>query len=122
VKASLIKCEYYQGNDTYIESLSYDLDELKIIVVIESEKRLEIVFQYPIGFRCLDEGDLLEFWGNPDVTNNWLLQIEESGWYDQESKRDGFLSKDNEVNEYLVKGKNDCISILDINKPKIRIM
>lgn len=76
MKASLIKCEYYQDNDTYIESLSYDLDELKIIVVIESEKRLEIVFQSPIGFRYLDEGDLLEFWENPEATNNWLLQIE----------------------------------------------
>lgn len=120
VKASLIKFDSYQGNDTYIESLFYDLDDLKIIVVAESKKRIEVIFHHPIGFRCLDEGDLLEFWKNSEVTNNWLLQIEDSGWYAQESKRSGFISKNNEVNEYLVKGQNDCINILDTNKPKIR--
>ena len=122
MKASSIKFEYYQGNDTYVESLSYDLDELKIIIVAESEKRIEVVFHQPIGFRCLDEGDLLEFWENSEVTDNWLLQIKDSGWYDQESKRTGFLSKNIEVNEYLVKGQNDCVNVLDTNKPKVRLV
>ncbi len=122
MKASSINFESYQGNNTYIESLSYDLDKLKIIVVAESDKRIEVVFHHPIGFRCLDEGDLLEFWENSEVTNNWLLQIDNSGWYDQESKRTGFLSKSIEVNEYLVKGQNDCINILDTSQPKVRLV
>ena len=62
VKASLITFDSYPGNDTYIESLFYDLDDLIIIVVAESKKRIEIIFHHTIGFRCLDEGGLLEFW------------------------------------------------------------
>ena len=122
MKASLIKFDRYQGNNTHIESLSYDLDELKIIVVAESKHRLEVVFHHPIGFRCLDEGDLLEFWENSEVTNNWLLRIDDSGWYEQECKRTGFLSKNSMLNEYLVKGQNDCISILATDNPKLSLL
>lgn len=122
MEAVAIKSETYQGNDTYIESMSYDLDELKIIVVADSNKRIEVVFYQPIGFRCLDEGDLLEFWENPEITNNWLLIIKDSGWYEQESKRDGFISKNTDLNEYLVKGQNECINVLDTNQPKMAIL
>ena len=122
MEATAIKFEGYLGNDTYIESLSYDLDELKIIVVAESNKRIEVLFYQPVGFRCLDEGDLLEFWKNPEITNNWLINIKNSGWYEQESKRDGFLSKNTEINEYLVTGQNECINILDTNQPKVTML
>jgi hypothetical protein len=122
MEAIAIKSEAYQGNDTYIESMSYDLDELKIIVVADSNKRIQVIFYQPIGFRCLDEGDLLEFWENPEITNNWLLNIKDSGWYEQESKRKGFTSKGTELNEYLVTGQNDCISVFDTNQPKVTLL
>ena len=114
--------ECYSGSDTYIESLSYDLDLLEIIVVTESNKKIKTTFHQPIGFRCLDEGDLLEFWKNPVITNNWLLKIKSSGWYEQESQRNGFLSKNTEINEYLVKGQNDCISIFATNTPIVAMV
>lgn len=104
MQASAIKFEGYQGSNTYVESLAYDLDELKIVVVADSNMRIEVLFHQPIGFRCLDEGDLLEFWENSEVSENWMIQIHDSGWKEQESKRTGFLSASNEMNEYLIKG------------------
>ncbi|MCL1050810.1 hypothetical protein L2755_14425 [Shewanella abyssi] len=122
MKASLIDFPCYTGNQTYIESLSYNLDELKIIVVADSAIRIEVIFYQPIGFRCLDEGDMLEYWENPEVTKNWILQIHDSGWLSQESMRNGFLSKSSEVKEYLIKGLNDCVSVLDSDCPSVKLL
>jgi hypothetical protein len=122
VKSSKLESLPYEGNNTYIESLSYDLNHLKIIVVADSDIKLEVAFHQPIGFRCLDEGDLLEFWKSDEITNNWLVQIHDAGWYSQEKSRDGFLSGSDNVKEFLVKGQNDCVSILDINEPQVRVV
>ncbi len=122
MKASVIDFPCYIGNQTYIESLSYNLDELKIIVVADSVIRIEVIFYQPIGFRCLDEGDMLEYWENAEVTKNWILQIHDSGWLSQESMRNGFLSNRSEVKEYLIKGLNDCVSVLDSDCPSVKLL
>ena len=122
MKASIIEFTSYSGNNTYIESVNYDLDYLKVVVVADSNLRIEVCFHQPIGFRCLDEGDLLEFWANNKITSNWFLQIHGSGWLAQESHREGFLSKDTELNEYLVKGSNDCLNVLSTDKPLISLV
>ena len=92
--AKPLENDIYTGNYTYIESLTYDLEDLKIIVVVDNSLKIEVTFNQPIGFRCLDEGDLLEFWQQDVITRNWILQIFESGWLEQESKRSGFLTGD----------------------------
>jgi len=122
MKASAIEFVEYRGNSTYIESLNYDLDFLKIMIVAESNIRIEVSFHQPIGFRCLDEGDLLEFWQNTEITNNWILQIHDSGWLAQECNRDGFFSKDTKLKEFLVKGENDCLNILSTENPNINLL
>ena len=122
MKASIIEFTSYSGNQTYIESVNYDLDYLKVVVVADSHLRIEVCFHQPIGFRCLDEGDLLEFWENNQITNNWLLQIHDSGWLAQESDRDGFLSKDTTLSEYLIKGSNECLNVLSTDKPLISLV
>ena len=122
MKASAIEFTKYSGNSTYIESLNYDLDFLKVVIVAMSNIRIEVSFHQPIGFRCLDEGDLLEFWGNTEITSNWILQLHESGWLDQECNRDGFLSKDTELKEFLVKGRNDCLNVLSTENPNISLL
>jgi len=122
LKASILNCEFYHGNKTYVESLVYDLEFLKIIVIADSTTKLEITFHQPIGFRCLDEGDLLEFWDNSEITNNWIVEIHNSGWLEQESNRKGFLSRTSELREFLVMGQNDCISVLDTNSPNIKLI
>ena len=122
MKASIIEFTSYSGNQTYIESVNYDLDYLKVVVVADSNLRIEVCFRQPIGFRCLDEGDLLEFWASNQITSNWLLQIHDSGWLAQESDRDGFLSKDTTLSEYLIKGSNECLNVLSTDKPLISLV
>jgi hypothetical protein len=122
MKASIIEFTSYSGNQTYIESVNYDLDYLKVVVVADSNLRIEVCFHQPIGFRCLDEGDLLEFWASNQITSNWLLQIHDSGWLAQESDRDGFLSKDTTLSEYLIKGSNECLNVLSTDKPLISLV
>jgi hypothetical protein len=122
MKASSIEFKSYSGNQTYIESVNYDLDYLKVVVIADSNLRIEVCFHQPIGFRCLDEGDLLEFWESEQITSNWLLQIHESGWLAQESNRHGFLSKYTELSEYLIKGCNECLNVLSTDKPLINLV
>ncbi|MCG7532690.1 hypothetical protein MHM98_15250 [Psychrobium sp. MM17-31] len=122
MEASIIDFMGYRGNETYIESLNYDLDFLRIVIAAGSNLRIEVCFHQPIGFRCLDEGDLLEFWSNKTVTDNWLLRIHDSGWLAQENHRDGFLSKHSALNEFLVKGQNECLNVLSTVKPTINLI
>ncbi len=97
-----------------IVEIDYDLLELKIILDFHrTPKKVTVVFSNPIGFRVLDEGDLLEFWENYHTGNGWLYKVVSGGWHDLESKRDGYLSKETRnVQEYLVVGENDCVSVL----------
>lgn len=122
MEASIIDFISYSGSQVHIESLNYDLDYLKVVVVADSSLRIVVCFHQPVGFRCLDEGDLLEFWVNNQITSNWLIQIHDSGWLAQESNRDGFLSKDAELKEYLIKGQNECLNVLSTVKPTISLV
>ncbi|HDL00870.1 MAG TPA: hypothetical protein ENH23_01380 [candidate division Zixibacteria bacterium] len=97
-----------------IVEINYDLLELEIILNFDrAPKKVTVVFFSPIGFRVLDEGDLLEFWENYHTGYGWLYKVVSGGWHDLESKRDGYLSKETRnVREYLVVGENDCVSVL----------
>ncbi len=119
MEATALKIKQYKGYDTYIESLNYDLETLNIVVITPPLVALNVVFKEPIGFRCLNESDMLEFWENNVIVNNWFLKIHNSGWLAQESKRYGFLSKKSQLNEYLIKGQNECINILCAQGPDI---
>ena len=74
------------------------------------------------GFRLLDEGDLLEFWGEEARSDGWLWEVEEGGWFSLEKLREGFVSGiTGGYREYLVAGENDCISVIATNEPKIEM-
>lgn len=122
MEASVIHTQAYCGSDTYIESISYNCEYLTIIVFANPDNTFEIKFKQPIGFRCLDESNLLEFWENNVIINNWLLEIHNSGWLAQESLRYGFLSKNQSLTEYLIKGQNDCVNIISLEQPQIRLI
>ncbi len=74
-----------------------------------------------IGFRVLDNGNLVEFW-NDDCPNGWLWEVSDGGWFDLEKQREGFVTgyvEKDLLTEYLVIGTDDCISILSSSTPKI---
>ncbi|UIR54787.1 hypothetical protein LZQ00_10915 [Sphingobacterium sp. SRCM116780] len=106
-----------------IIEINYDLESLIVTVSFydPDDEIIEVKFTSIVGFRVLDEGNLLEFW-NSSRPAGWIWEIKENGWYDQEKKREGFLlgyMDDFNPKEYLILGQNDCISILCYKEPKI---
>lgn len=78
-----------------------------------------IRFSDPIGFKCLDERDMMDYWENKDLTENWILEIIEGGWLDLEKKRAFISDKIFKLREILIEGNVDCISIFVTEEPEI---
>ncbi|WP_440904788.1 hypothetical protein ACMZOO_00765 [Catenovulum sp. SX2] len=108
------------GISNFIESLSYNLDELVIIISLP-DKKAKVIFNTPIAFKCLDEGDLKEYWHEQEITNNWLLEIKTGGWIEKELSQNGLYSSRNinGLTEFLVKGSNECVNILNTEQPTV---
>ena len=105
-----------------VVGINYDASALHIALSLNDERRVDLqnCFNKPVGFRVLNEGDLLEFWENHDHGSHWLYLVREGGWNDLESTRDGYLSSNqSDLNEYLVVGRKECVSVLSHDRPVI---
>ncbi len=87
-----------------------------------SGKMVRIIFDTVRGFRCLDEGDLTDFWADDFIQKNWLFEITAGGWLDQEAKREGFMSHLLGYREFFICGVDDCISVLASEPPRFEIV
>ena len=102
-----------------VVNMEFNEENLEITISINGYK-LDIRFEAPVGFRVLDEGDLLEFWPQCSSMNGWLYKIINEGWFEQESKREGFLSSHRkDINEYFIIGSDYCVSVLSVDAPDI---
>ena len=119
VDSDLITEETFQ-----IINLSYDLYRLVLTLSLPNYKKIVYVtFENVTGFRLLDEGDLLEFWGPKTRVNGWLWKVESGGWYDLEKLRNGFVSGiHGNDKEFLVLGEHECINVLTNTEPKLEII
>ena len=109
-----------KGNPEILH-INYDLWRLIITLRLNEQKEpVYVTFENVIGFRVLDEGDLLEFWNNEKRTTGWIWEIEQGGWFELEKSRNGFVSgySKNTV-EYLVVGINECVSVIGKSMPVI---
>ena len=105
--------------DVEIINLVFDMEESEITILIDDAK-FDIRFDSPIGFRVMDEGDLLEFWPHCSSLNGWLYKVTDGGWLDQESKRSGFLSvKIPDIGEYFIVGANYCVGVISVEDPLV---
>jgi hypothetical protein len=98
----------------------YNDDGLKVRLGSD-ENAPTILFDAVVGFRLLDEGDLLEFWSSAGFDANGSIYVVNSGgWLDLESSRSGFLSKEREgLVEYLITTACDCLNVLSFESPTI---
>jgi hypothetical protein len=81
-----------------------------------------LIFEDVIGFRLLDEGDLLEFWPECSAEHGGLFKIVQGGWLSQESTRAGFRSADRAgLNEFFVTGPNACVNVLGFGEPQFEV-
>ncbi|AZZ94126.1 hypothetical protein EUZ85_26770 [Hahella sp. KA22] len=115
----VIESEHSEGLE--IVGVHYDLQFLRVDLASPTlDGRISMTFERPSGFRVLDEGDLLEFWGSLTSEQGWAFRIHAGGWLEQESQRSGFVSQHHEgLQEYLIIGENDCISVLSHSYPTI---
>lgn len=110
------------GTSPSVLAINYQSSKLRVQLSAgaEDEGSLLIVFKRPEGFRVLDEGDLLEFWESSMPGAGWLYLVHRGGWNDLESTRDGYLSRHKaNLCEYLIIGKNECVSVLCRQRPEI---
>ena len=113
----------YSDESSEILNIDYDLWTLRITLkFFKSDNVIYVVFKNVIGFRVLDEGNLLEYW-NPEIrVSGWMWEVEEGGWFDMEKLRTEFVEGlyENKLRkEYLLSGINDCVSVITTSKPEI---
>ncbi len=120
IKAELLDAGMTFGERPFVEELFYNLETLIITLNPDvSGKMLRVIFDTVRGFRCLDEGDLTEFWADGFTGENWLFEITAGGWLDQEEKRDdGLISKALGYREFFVCGVDDCVSVFASEPPR----
>ncbi|QSX36716.1 hypothetical protein [Shewanella sedimentimangrovi] len=109
------------GDEVYLQSLHYDLAGLSLCLKVEN-RLVEVCFHSIQGLRMLNEGDLLEFWAEFSLSNGWLYQLSEGGWFALESNRSGFMASGGKVlNEFLIVTRKECVSVLSAESmPSVR--
>ena len=105
--------ERVKGQTPDVLSLNYDLSVLRIKLIFPSDKIVYVACENVEGFRVLDEGQLLEFWGGA-AAQYWLFEVKANGWLASENKRETapLIVEGCELKEYMVAGANECVSIL----------
>lgn len=101
-----------------VVAVAFDLWVLRLTLHFpQSVYPTYVEFEEVAGFRVLDEGDLLEFWGPEVKKPGWLWRVTAGGWREPELTRSGFLRTD--AREFLVLGINDCVSVFSGGEPRV---
>jgi hypothetical protein len=70
-------------------------------------------FSNVVGFRVLDESDVLDFHEEYNFAKGWLFEVLSNGWFAQESERRGFLSQHVPFyREFLFEDAENFISVI----------
>lgn len=100
-----------------VTGVSYDSERL----VVSVGAAFTVTFPDAVGFRVLDEGDLLEFWPVCSSAAGGIFEVHDGGWLAQETERKGFISASSRptLREFMVTGPDDCVGVLAFNAPKV---
>ena len=123
-KATTFSTDVYPNLCPEISHVNYDLWTLRITLGFEKiDSPVYVEFKNVVGFRILDESNLLEFWDKNEKVPGWLWKIESGGWFELEKLREGFLAQHHgeNHNEFLISGINDCISVIAESDPIITV-
>ena len=122
VSARPLSTEFSFPRGSEVVGVEYTLGKLSIHVQgSENTKPLVVEFKDTIGFRVLDERDLMEYWPECSTLKGWLFEVTAGGWLSQETNREGSLiaTINPEAKEYLVTGEDDCVSVICRNEPVV---
>ncbi|MBO2591354.1 hypothetical protein [Shewanella algae] len=109
-----------QGKMPELLLVNYDLWTLRLTFSFQPNQVVYVDFQEVEGFRVLDEGQLLEFWGK-ESKDHWVFEVLANGWLAVESSRETApaITEGGQLKEYLVAGINECVSVMAFDHPKI---
>jgi hypothetical protein len=121
VIATALQVEYVFHSHVDLTHIGFEWGGLVVTLTSGGDKKVVTVkFDDVVGFRLLDEGDLLEFWPSCAKEKGWLFLIQEHGWFDLEKTRAGFLRETgHSIYEYFIASQNGCLSILSSGIPDI---
>jgi hypothetical protein len=105
-----------------IVRVEYALGVLRAFVRdINLDSEFVVSFSDAIGFRVLDERDLMEFWPECSTPNGWLFEIHSGGWLSQEASRPGscLVAMSPAAKEYFITGVDDCLSVICHTAPEV---
>jgi hypothetical protein len=91
-----------------------------------NDRFVEIVFTAPRGFRYLDEGDLLPYWGSGafDTSRHLVFEIKRGGWAEQEEQSGMFnvTAAVGTFREWFIASSSACLNVISTAEPLIRIL
>lgn len=106
--------------DLEIVRIEYATGKLRAFVRdMDSETEIAIDFDDVLGYRVLDEGNLMEFWSECSTPNGRLFEIHSGGWLSQEANSH-FAATPQKAKEYFVAGVDDCLSVISLMPPKVQ--
>jgi|SaaInlStandDraft_1057018.scaffolds.fasta_scaffold173717_1 hypothetical protein len=80
----------------------------------------QVLFRTPIGFRALDEGEMLNFpWDKLNVANQYVFHVSDGGWLDIEISHGNIVMDSDILEEYLIKTDNECVSVISHFPPEL---
>jgi glycosidase len=108
---------------THIEVAFANFDQWTLTVGVRAYKEqsvmgmVHVLFRGVRGFRYLDEGDMLQYRFPRDCTKNYVQEIVDAYWSQQESNYGNIVSDGHK--EYLITGGNECICVLSGSEPVV---
>jgi len=87
-------------------------------------RKIDVLFPHAEAFRVMDERDLGEYWPACSTPNGWIFEVTDGGWLKQELERPNSLVAriHHGIREFLIAGVDDCVSVLSLNKPEMRVL
>jgi hypothetical protein len=106
-----------------IVRIDYARQQLTVVAQdAKSDTSISVRFDNVVAYRVMDERDLGEYWPACSSPNGWVFSIQSGGWLSQESVRPGnCIEFYADVQEYLVAGFTDCVSVLCTSEPRVEL-
>ncbi|NHL00374.1 hypothetical protein [Rubrivivax benzoatilyticus] len=116
---AVVSTPFASDETTEVSSVRFSRDGL-VISVSSTQWDAKVTFSQMYGFRVLDELDLTEFWSQCSLRDGWLFEVTTNGWKTLELSRPAFYSgRQGWVREYLVVGRDECVSVLTKEAPLV---
>jgi len=109
---------------TVVVGLSYVPGRLEIRLEDGTGATVVVTFDDVVGFRVLDERDLLHYWPEFSTPAGWAFEITGGGWHAHESLRKGsYLVPEVQPNarEFFITGEDECVNVIAMDAPRIEI-